>query len=266
MTQPETSLNGGVGFLARSSTRGSAAGNLAAGVLDALLPPQCLGCGTLVGGGGVLCPSCWETVTFLSPPQCDACGLPFEYDPGVGALCGACVREKPVYERARAAMIYNEASRRLVLAFKHGDRTDAAPAFGAWLARAGRDLLADAGLIAPVPLHWSRLFTRRYNQSALLAKALGRVSGVSVTQDLLIRRRRTPPQGRMSPSARKRNVRGAFAIRKSKASLIEGKRVLLIDDVLTTGATVSASARALIAAGAEAVDVLTLARVIRPSP
>jgi len=255
-------LNGGVGFLAR----GSAVGKLAAAVLDALLPPQCLGCGALVGGGGVLCPSCWETVTFLSPPQCEACGLSFEYDPGKGALCGACVREKPIYDRARAAIIYNDASRRLVLSFKHGDRTDAAPAFGAWLARAGRDVLADAGLMAPVPLHWSRLFTRRYNQSALLTQALGRVSEVPVSLDLLIRRRRTPSQGRLSPSARRRNVRGAFAVRKSKIPLIEGKRVLLVDDVLTTGATASACARALLSGGAAAVDVLTLSRVVRPIP
>jgi ComF family protein len=159
---------------------------------------------------------------------------------------------------------YDDASRDLVLAFKHADRTDGAPAYGAWLARAGADLVADADAIAPVPLHWTRLFSRRYNQAALLALALGTHAGLPVVPDLLIRRRRTPSQGRMSATGRARNVAGAFSLNARRLAFLEGRRILLIDDVLTTGATVESCARVLLRGGAAAVDVLTLARVVRP--
>ncbi len=160
-------------------------------------------------------------------------------------------------------MRYDEASRGLVLGFKHADRTDGAPAYGAWLARAGAELIAEADLIAPVPLHWMRLFARRYNQAALLARALARRAGRPVAADLLLRRRHTPSQGRLSPAQRRRNVAGAFAVKPSRRPLLEGRRVLLVDDVLTTGATASACARTLRRDGARAVDVLVLARVVR---
>ena len=156
----------------------AALGRFAARTLDVLLPPQCLRCGAMVDAPGVLCAPCWERIVFLGPPECDSCGLPFEYDAGEGALCGACARQRPPYRRARAAMVYDDASRRLVLAFKHGDRTDTAPAFGRWLVRAGGDLIADADVVAPVPLHWTRLFARRYNQAALLGHAVGRLAGI----------------------------------------------------------------------------------------
>jgi len=234
-------------------------------VFDALLPPQCLACGVLVEGHGVLCPSCWEQVAFTAPPYCDACGVPFPFNAGPGALCGACTRAPPPFHRARSVLAYDQASRRLVLAFKHGDRTDSAPAFGRWMARAGADAIAESDLVAPVPLHWTRLFARRFNQAALLAHQVGRLSGLMVVPDLLVRRRRTPSQGKLSPSARRRNLRGAFAVRPRRARLAEGKRVLLVDDVFTTGATVNACARTLLRAGADAVNVLTLARVFRPS-
>ncbi|MCZ6607667.1 MAG: phosphoribosyltransferase family protein, partial [Alphaproteobacteria bacterium] len=142
--------------------------------------------------------------------------------------------------------------------------TDTAPAFGRWLVRAGGDLIADADVVAPVPLHWTRLFARRYNQAALLGHAVGRCAGIPVVPDALVRHRRTPSQGRLSPSARHRNLRGAFAVPRSRMAAIKGRRVLLVDDVLTTGATASACTRTLLRAGARAVDVLTLARVVRP--
>ncbi|MFQ5774840.1 MAG: ComF family protein [Kiloniellaceae bacterium] len=231
--------------------------------LNALLPPRCLSCGALVERPGVLCPDCWARVDFLGPPHCAICGLPFEFDLGPAALCGACARERPAFERARAVMRYDEDSRRLLLGFKHADRTEGAPAYGAWLARAGAELVAEAELLAPVPLHWARLFARRYNQAALLAHALGREAGVPVVSDLLLRRRFTRSQGRLSPAARRRNVAGAFTVKPARAPLLAGRRVLLVDDVLTTGATVSACARALRRGGAAAVDVLVLARVVR---
>jgi len=168
------------------------------------------------------------------------------------------------HDMGLATLMYDDASRRLVLAFKHGDRTDTAPAFGRWLVRAGGGLIADADVVAPVPLHWTRLFARRYNQAALLGHAVGRCAGIPVVADALVRHRRTPSQGRLSPSARHRNLRGAFAVPRSRMAVIEGRRVLLVDDVLTTGATAAACARTLLRAGARAVDVLTLARVVRP--
>ncbi len=231
--------------------------------LNAVLPPRCLSCGELVERSGALCGPCWSDVVFLAPPHCACCGLPFEFDMGPDALCGACTRARPAYERARAVMRYNDASKRLILGFKHGDRTEGAPAFGAWLARAGAALIAEADLIVPVPLHRWRLLTRRYNQAALLAHALGRETGLPVVSDLLVRRRFTPPQGRLSLAARERNVAGAFAVKPARAGYLDGRRVLLIDDVLTTGATVSACARTLRRGGVASVEVLVLARVLR---
>jgi ComF family protein len=156
-------------------------------------------------------------------------------------------------------MRYDEASRGLVLSFKHADRTHAAPAYGEWMRRAGAELLADADIAVPVPLHWTRLFVRRYNQAALLAHAIRRAGGPPVEPDLLVRRRRTPTQGHLGRLARARNVRSAFAVRPGAA--IDGRRIVLIDDVMTTGATVGECARVLKRAGAARVDVLTLARV-----
>ncbi len=248
------------------ATQSHAAVSRLAGVaLNALLPPRCLRCPAAVDRPGTLCAACWETIRFLAPPHCTRCGFPFAYDAQAGddALCGECTRREPAYGRARAVLRYDDASRALVLGFKHGDRTYAAPAFGRWLARAGAELLAEAELIVPVPLHWSRLLARRYNQAALLSHALGRAAGIEVAPDLLVRRRRTPSQGRLSGAARARNVRGAFAVRARSSQGLAGRHVLLVDDVLTTGATVEACARTLRRAGAAEVDVLTLARVAR---
>ena len=232
-------------------------------VVDLLLPPRCLACGEIVSADGALCPTCWSKVAFIAAPCCRRCGVPFSFDPGAGAECGECVRRPPPFERARAALRYDDASRPLILGFKHADRTHAAPAFAAWMARAAGPLLAEADVIVPVPLHWTRLVRRRYNQAALLALALGRIGARPVVPDALVRRRRTPSQGRLRRLGRFRNVAGAFAVDPRRADRIAGRRVLLVDDVLTTGATVEACIRALRGAGATAVDVLTLARVVR---
>lgn len=231
--------------------------------VDIVLPPRCLACGVLVGEPGAVCPSCWGGIDFIAPPMCRCCGLPFDYDEGAEAVCGDCARRAPLYGRARSTMIYNDASRRLVLAFKHADRTDAAPAWGDWLARAGAELLADADLLVPVPLHRRRLISRRYNQAALMAQALGRTSGLPVSIDALRRVRATPSQGKMSRAQRERNVAGAFAVRDTRREIIEDARIVLIDDVMTTGATLAACIKPLLHGRAANVDVLTLARVTR---
>lgn len=249
--------------------------------LDALLPPQCLSCAELVSEPGTLCADCWTGLRFIAAPHCRICGWPFEADPHdlkslageasaesppADLICGACLREPPPFDRARAVLAYDDASRGLILGFKHADRTHAAPAFARWMARAGAELLPTADIIAPVPLHWSRLLARRYNQAALLANGLAKLTGKRSVPDLLIRRRRTPPQGRLSRSERLRNVAGAFAVRLARETDVRGRRIMLVDDVLTTGATVAACAIALRRAGAASIDVLSLARVIRPEP
>lgn len=235
----------------------------AAGLFDAVLPPRCLQCGELVGDHGGLCAACWSRLRFLGPPCCAACGLPFEFDLGADALCGGCSARRPRFDRARAALAYDDASRDLVLRFKHADRLDGAATFAGWMVRAGGPLVAEADLIAPVPLHWLRLVRRRYNQAAVLANAIGRESGVRVAPDLLVRRRATPSQGHLGREGRRRNVAGAFRLNPRWAQALTGRRVLLIDDVLTTGATAESCARVLLAAGAKAVDLLVLARVVR---
>jgi ComF family protein len=232
-------------------------------LLDALLPPQCLACRGPVDRAGRLCAECWRGIDFIAPPSCARCGLPFEFDPGAGALCGACLREPPLFDRAAAVMRYGETSKRLILAFKHADRIEAAPPFGEWLARAGAALIAETELVAPVPLHRWRLLARRYNQAALLAQAVGRIARRPVALDLLRRLRPTPSQGGLDAAQRRRNVRGAFAVRPHWREHVGGRAVLLVDDVMTTGATVEACARALKRAGAARVHVLTLARVVR---
>ncbi len=237
------------------------AGRAGTAALDLLLPPRCLACGVLVDRNGVLCAACWSTLSFIAAPQCDSCGLPFAFEVAARTRCAACLADPPPFDRARAVLVYDDASRRLILGFKHADRTEAAPAFGRWLARAGSALLADTDLVVPVPLHRWRLFQRRYNQAALLAHAVGRLAGRPVAPDLLVRRRRTPSQGGLGRTGRRRNVAAAFALRAGHQDQIRGRRVLLIDDVHTTGATLAECARALRRAGAAGVDALTLARV-----
>jgi ComF family protein len=231
-----------------------------AAVLDLLLPPRCLACGTSVDGPGRLCPACWGGLTFLGEPACGRCGVPFAADRSA-PFCAACLRQPPHFDRARAALVYDDASRPLVLAFKHGDRTDAAPAYAAWLARAAAPLLArGVDIVVPVPLHRWRLLGRRYNQSALLAQALARLVGRPYQPAAVRRTRRTRSQGHLSAAARERNVRGAFA---ADPALVKGRAVLLVDDVLTSGATLGACARACKRAGARSVQAVTLARVVR---
>jgi ComF family protein len=245
------------------NTRGETLGRVAATALDWLLPPQCLSCRAPVDRQGQVCAECWRGLSFIDGLMCAACGIPFEFELGEDALCGGCLRERPVFTAARAVTRYDDRSRGLVLAFKYADRTAAAPSFGAWMARAGAEMLDAADALVPVPLHRFRLFTRRYNQAALLAHAIARRRAIAVAPDLLVRNRATPSQGGLNPAARAANVRGAIAVRGGRAASVADRRLVVVDDVMTTGATVSACARVLLRAGATAVDVLTLARVVR---
>jgi predicted amidophosphoribosyltransferase len=168
-------------------------------LVDGVLPPRCLACGETVDEPDSLCGRCWSGITFFAPPWCAACGLPFPHPMGEDALCAACARERRSWDRARAVLRYDKNSRRLVLGLKHGDRTHQARAFGRWMHRAGSEVLSGADLLIPVPLHWTRLFQRRYNQAVLLAQAVRAAGGPPVAVDWLVRRRRTPVQGHLAP-------------------------------------------------------------------
>ncbi len=230
--------------------------------LDVLLPPRCLLCDEAVASQDALCPACWKKMTFIVPPCCARCGMPFDLPVDEGTLCGACLAAPPVFDWARSALVYDDASRALILRFKHADRTHVATGLALWMYRAGGAALGDrVDVIVPIPLHRWRLLARRYNQAALLAQALGKLLGKPVDPLCLRRVRATPPQGHLGVKSRAKNVQGAFALAKGAQEKLAGKAVLLIDDVLTTGATVGEAAKVLKAAGVRSVAVLTLARV-----
>ena len=190
--------------------------------LNAVLPARCMACGVTVEGSGALCSQCWRGIRFLAEPACACCGFPFEYAVPERTLCAACTRRPPAFDRARAVFAYDDVSRGLILAFKHADRIHDSPVFGRWLARSGAVLVVDSDLIVPVPLHRWRLFHRRYNQAGLLAQALGWEAEKKVSVDLLVRHRRTRTQGRMSRSARIRNIQGAFKLRDGRREAVGG--------------------------------------------
>jgi ComF family protein len=234
-------------------------------VLDAIFPSGCVNCAEPIDTPGNLCAHCWPKMTYISTPFCETCGFPFEYDAGEDFVCAACLKKPPSYSRARAVLKYDETSRDMILGFKHSDQTNRAPTFAKWMHRAGVELINQCDLICPVPLHHKRLIRRRFNQSALLAKEIGALADKPVIHDLLVRRKSTRSQGGLSAKARLRNVRGVFEVSTAKHSMLKDASVLLIDDVLTTGATVNACSRALLVGGAARVDVLTFSRVVRAS-
>lgn len=235
-----------------------------AGLASLIWPQRSLITNREVPGPGALEPELWAKLHFLSDPVCARCGTPFDIAVDVAQVCGACLAHPPVYDRARAALIYGDVSRDLVLGLKYQGRRDGLGVLAGWMASAGKELLTDADLIVPVPLHYFRLVRRGFNQSVWLGAALSRSSGVKLSVDALKRVKSTPIQGGLSADGRRRNVQGAFKVRRSRERLVKDQKILLVDDVLTTGATAEACTRALRRAGAACVDVITLARVAGP--
>src|SRR5581483_2328459 len=206
--------------------------------LDLALPPLCPSCREPLGGGAGLCPACWSKLSPIEPPYCARLGIPFVYDPGPGLLSMEAIANPPAYDRARAAVRYDDIARALVHRLKYGDRLDLAPMMGRWMARAGRELLAEADGLVPVPLHWRRLWTRRFNQSATLAATISALTGPPVLHGALRRVRATPQQVGLKKNERAENVQGAFKVPSERQADVAGKRLVLVDDVLTSGATV----------------------------
>lgn len=238
----------------------AAASRLAKVALDLVYPPHCMACRTATDAFDGLCPSCWRAIAFIERPFCERLGTPFQQDLGAGLLSPEAMAHPPVFRRARAVALFDDGVvRTLVHRLKYGDRPELATLMGGWMARAAAELLADADVVVPMPLHRGRLWRRQFNQAALLAQVIARTSGRPFEAETLTRIKATASQVGMTRSQRAANVQGAF--HASRASELTGRTVLLVDDVLTSGATANAAARALLRGGVRAVDLAVFARV-----
>ena len=235
------------------------------GFVDFLTPPRCLSCHVALTEASCLCAACWAKLQQIDEPVCEVMGTPFAYDQGEGAVSAAGLANPPPWNRARAAVAYDDASRGIVHALKFHDTQEAGLLMARMMARAGRKLLADADVIVPVPLHAFRLWRRRFNQASYLTLRLSEQSGKPCLTDLIRRRKATRPQVGLDHEARRKNVKGAFTVDERKRLDVSGRRVLVVDDVMTTGATAGSCAKALLQAGAAQVDVLTFALVLGPT-
>jgi ComF family protein len=234
-------------------------------LLDMLLPPRCVACRTITMSQAGLCAACWSGLTLIDAPRCAVTGVPFPYGgDGVDLISPAALKAPPLYHRARGAVIYDKRSRLLVQRLKYQDRHEAALPMARLMTVAGRDVIEASDLLMPVPLHWWRLWRRRYNQAALLAMRIARFAAKPCLHQGLTRVRSTATQVGLDAKRRARNVRGAFALSPEAADQVRGRRILLIDDVLTTGATSNACAEALLQGGASRVNVLVFALAAGP--
>ncbi|MBL0374688.1 ComF family protein [Rhizobium sp. KVB221] len=229
---------------------------------DFLFPPACAGCGRMLASHGAVCQRCWQSIAFIERPYCQVLGIPFSHDLGEGFLSAEAIANPPEFDRLRSVCAFDAAARSLVHALKYRDRTELAPMMAGWMARAGKELLADCDVLIPVPLHTRRLLSRRFNQAAELAFAVSRQTGKPMLATAVRRTRNTAHQVGLGRAGREDNVRGAFTVTVNGKQEVMGKRIVLIDDVYTTGATVSAIARALRRAGAADIAVLTFARAL----
>lgn len=234
------------------------------GFVDLVTPSLCLSCAGPVEEPASLCVACWGRLKLIEEPVCDALGTPFAYDQGEGALSAAALADPPAWDRARAAVLFEDEAAKLVHALKYRDRPEAGQLMARMMARAGRRLIAQSDVILPVPLHRFRLWRRRFNQSALLAQGVAQRSGMPWRADVLVRARPTRTQVGLDQEARRKNVRNAFVVQPDALAAVAGKSVLLVDDVRTTGATAEACALALKRAGAARVALLTFALVELP--
>lgn len=244
----------GFGARIRSASR-----FVAVRALDALLPPLCLLCDTPVAKPGGLCATCWSNMPFITAPRCARLGTPFSHDVGADALSPRAMTDPPVFDRARAVARYSGSARDLVLAFKFGRRRELAGPMGRWMSGAGAEIVTEQSLLIPVPLHRGRLWRRGFNQAADLARAVAVQSGAEFAPFVLHRRRRTRPQVGLDAAGRLKNTRGAFDVDSSNIPNVLGRSIVLVDDVYTTGSTVTACTRVLKRAGAASVDVLAFA-------
>ena len=232
-------------------------------VLDFALPPRCPVCFAPTDAHHAVCGICWGRMPLIAEPVCAVTGAPLPLPSPNGAISPAALAKPPRYRRARAAALYHGPARTLIQGLKYADRHDCAVPMAAWMARAGCGLLEEADLIVPVPLHWRRQLARRFNQSAVLADRLGRVAEKPVAHDVLLRKRATRQQVGLTAAQRSTNVSGAFIVKQSAKNRVDGRTVLLIDDVVTTGATIDACVKAMLRSGAAHVDVLSFARVVQ---
>jgi ComF family protein len=231
--------------------------------VDFLLPPRCLLCYERTTDPQNVCATCWQGLTFITHPQCRQCGLPFDFGIDEDLSCAPCLDRPPQFHQMRSAVVYNDISRHLVLCFKHGDMLQLSKLLSRWMLNAGRELITESDIIIPVPLHRLRLLWRQYNQAAILSNHIAKMSGTPKQNELLLRVRHTASQGKKTYKDRVKNVKSSIQINPKYADMIKNKRVLLIDDVYTTGATIEECCRVLLKAGASAVNVLTFARVVK---
>ncbi len=250
------------GFAKMRSMAASGGRRAALALVDFVYPPTCPGCQVLVGRHAGICGRCWSALRFIERPYCEVLGMPFSQDLGSEILSAEAIANPPPFARLRSAVVHDGLARTLVHGLKYRDRTELAPMMAAWMVRAGDGLIEASDLIVPVPLHSYRLFMRKFNQSGELARAIARQTGKPLVIGALRRTRRTRQQIGLSAAARQDNVQGAFAVTPFGKEALFGKRVLLVDDVYTTGATVSAATRALRRGGAAEVGVLTFARAL----
>ena len=237
----------------------------AATLADLVVPPTCLYCRKPLAVHDALCAQCWRSIKFIRPPICDRLGIPLPYDIGGRAISAQAEADPPIYDRARAVAHFDGVLRDLVHQLNYGDSHIARRLFGRWLVQAGEELLQDADLIVPVPLDRWRLLKRRFNQAAILSKEVHKLTGIAWDPFILLRTKRTTSQVGLTRDQRRRNVQGAFAVHPKRAASVEGRAIVLIDDVITTGATVEGCARVLKRAGASRVDVLALGLVTSDS-